>query len=113
MKKSSFSDAISYGEKGIKAEVILESSFTKEIRIMLKKGCVMKEHNPPYPILVHLLKGNVDFTVGSEMHSLVEGDILTLEGNVVHELAATEDSTVRLTLSKLDKIERVKSLEGS
>tara|TARA_B110000046_G_scaffold144598_1_gene151701 strand:- start:729 stop:1070 length:342 start_codon:yes stop_codon:yes gene_type:complete len=113
MKKSSFSDAIYFGEKGIKAEVILESSFTKEIRIMLKKGCVMKEHKTPYTILVHLLKGNLDFTMGSEMHGLVEGDILTLEGNVVHELAATEDSMVRLTLSKLDKIERVKSLEGS
>lgn len=111
MIKSSFSNYVSFGEKGIKTEVIIESSFTKEIRIDLQKGKVMKEHKTPYAILVHVLKGNIDFSVGEEKHALVEGDILTLAGDIVHELAATEDSIVRLTLSKHDKAERVKSLE--
>lgn len=111
MNQSNFNTSVSYGDKGIKTEVILESTFTKEIRILLQKGKVMKEHKTPYAILVHMLSGKVDFSVGEETHHLVAGDILSLEGNIVHELLATEDSMVRLTLSKHDKAERVKALE--
>lgn len=91
--------------------MIVESTFTKEIRILLQKGKVMKEHKTPYAIVVHLISGEVNFSLGEEVHHLVAGDILSLEGNIVHELLATEDSMVRLTLSKHDKAERVKALE--
>ena len=111
MNKSSFATNTSPGEKGIKTEVILESSFTKEIQISLQKGKVMREHKTPYAIVVHMIRGKVDFNVGPEVYHLVEGDILSLEGNIVHELHAIEDSVVRLTLSKHDKVERVKALE--
>ena len=111
MTHSNFNADIAFGEKSIKTEMILESSFTKEIRIVLQKGAVMKEHKTPYAIVVHVLSGKVDFSIGKETHPIVAGDILSLEGNVVHELRALEDSTVRLTLSKHDKAERMKGLE--
>jgi quercetin dioxygenase-like cupin family protein len=112
MNQNSFNTTISYSGKGIKTEVILESTFTKEIRILLQKGAVMREHKTPFAILVHILKGKLDFSVEGQVHNLKEGDILSLEGDVVHELYAIEDSMVRLTLSKYDRAERVKALEG-
>jgi len=73
----------------------------------MKSGQVMKEHKAPFPILIHVLDGEINFTAAGEKSLLKKGSIVTLEGNVPHDLTANQDSVVRLTLSKLDKVERV------
>lgn len=112
MKVSSFNENIEFADK-ITTKVILESSFSKEIRILLKKGQVMKEHQTPFPIVVQVLQGSIDFGVGGTKQLLTAGGIITLEGNTPHDLTAKADSVVRLTLSKLDKVERVKNVVQS
>lgn len=110
MKTSSLIQNIEYNAEKPKVELLLDTEFTKEIRILLKAGQVMKEHQTPYPIVVELFEGKIDFGVEDEIHHLTKGDILTLSGKVPHDLKALEDSIVRLTLSKGDKIERVKEV---
>jgi quercetin dioxygenase-like cupin family protein len=73
----------------------------------MDKGQSMKEHKTPFPIIVHLLKGEIDFGVKGEVHHLQEGDILSLEGGVPHDLLAKTPSIVRLSLSKNDRPDRV------
>ncbi len=97
----------------IKTQVILESSFSKEIMILLKEGQIMKEHKSPFPIIVHILQGEIDFGIKGEIHQLKKGGIIALEGNIPHDLTAKADSIVRLTLSKLDKAERVEKVAES
>lgn len=70
----------------------------------------MKEHKAPFPIIVHLLEGHIDFGINGKKNELTKGAILTLDGNVPHDLNALEDSVVRLSLSKRDKVERVKDV---
>lgn len=110
MTIESFNEDLNFNEDKIITKVILESSFTKEIRILLKKGQVMKEHRTPYSIVVHLLNGEIDFGVNGLVNSLKSGDIISLEGNIPHNLTAKTDSVVRLTLSKYDKAERVEGV---
>jgi len=107
MNIASFNEALTFSDKKIVVSVLLESSFTKEIRILLKKGQSMKEHKSPFAIVVHILEGEIDFGVAGTIHSMSKGSIIALEGNVPHDLSAQQDSVVRLTLSKLDKSERV------
>ena len=38
------------------------------------------------------------------------GNILALEGDIPHDLTAKENSIIRLTLSKHDKVERLKEV---
>ena len=90
--------------------VLFESSFSKEIRILLKENQIMKEHKTPFPIVVEVFDGNIDFGVNGEIHTLKKGDILTLESNIPHDLKANEDSVIRLTLSRQDTINRVKGV---
>lgn len=90
--------------------VLFESSFSKEIRILLKENQIMKEHKTPFPIVVEVFDGNIDFGVNGEIHTLNKGDILTLESNIPHDLKANEDSVIRLTLSRQDTINRVKGV---
>lgn len=110
MSKVSFNDAIEFDENRVKTKVIVESSFSKEIRILLKNGQMMKEHKTAHPIIIHVLKGCIDFGIHGENLFMKGGDIIHLEGDVPHDLKANEDSVIRLTLSKLDRVERVNEL---
>lgn len=110
MYKLSFNDGIEFDENRAKTKVIVETSFSKEIRILLKKNQTMKEHKTPYPILIHILEGNIALGVQGEIVAMKNGDIITLDGDIAHDLTAIEDSIIRLTLSKQDKVERLKSV---
>lgn len=112
MTLQSFNDEIVYNDK-VATKVILETAFSKEIRILLKSGQQMKEHKAPFPIIVHVLEGEIDFGVLGKVHNLRKGAILTLDENVPHDLTARQDSIVRLSLSKLDQASRVEKVATS
>ena len=110
MKIESFNEELNFSDEKIITKVVLESSFSKEIRILLKKGQIMKEHKTPYSIVVHIIDGEIGFGVNGFTKHLKKGDIITLAGNVPHNLDAKSNSIVRLTLSKYDKAERVEEV---
>ena len=110
MKTASLTNALTYNEKGVAVSVLLETETTKEVRIVMKKGQVMKEHKTPFPIVVELFEGSIDFGVNGEKHALVKGDMISLDGSVPHNLLATNDTIIRLSLSKLDSTDRVKDV---
>lgn len=113
METKSFHTDVEYNDNRPVSKMILETSFSKEIRILLKKGQVMKEHKAPFPIIVHVLKGAIDFGVEGTSTVLKEGAIIGLEGNVLHDLTALDDSMVRLTVLKADQLERVEGVAKS
>ena len=88
----------------------MESDFTKEFRIVFKEGQAMNEHRAPFPIVVEIVDGEIDFGVEGAVHNLKRGDLIALGGNVPHDLKARHDSIVRLTLSKADRTERVRQV---
>ncbi|WP_282113828.1 cupin domain-containing protein [Maribacter stanieri] len=110
MQKISFTENLEFNDHKIVTMVLLETSFSKEIRILLKEGQQMKEHKAPFPIIVHIVQGTIDFGVQGTLHQLKQGDIITLDANVPHDLFALSDSIVRLTLSKQDAAERVEKV---
>lgn len=113
MNSSNFSQNLVYQEARPKIQVMLESEFTKEIRIAMREGQVMKEHQTPFPIVVHVLSGRIDFGVEGQHSTLEEGAILSLAGGIPHDLKAIADSVVRLTLSKTDAVARVEKVAES
>lgn len=110
MKIQSFTTDLVFDTERIQTKVILETSFSKEIRIALSKGQLMKEHKAPFPIVIHVLQGSINLGSEGEIQEMNAGDLITLVANVTHDLRANENSIIRLTLSKLDTIARVESL---
>lgn len=110
MKTASLLKNLEYNEGKPAVQVLMDTESSKEIRIALKKGQLMKEHKTPYPIVVELFEGVISFGVNGQVHRIEKGDMLSLDGNVPHDLKAEEDSIVRLSLSKLDTVERVKGV---
>ncbi|HIP19141.1 MAG TPA: cupin [Sulfurovum sp.] len=110
MNTASFFTNLKFSDDSVVITPMLDSDFGKEIRIAFKEGQIMKEHKTKFPIAVMTLRGSVEFGVGEETFTLNEGDVITLEGNVMHELKATKESVVRLSLHKGDTVDRVKGV---
>ncbi len=110
MHRASFLADIVYGDSQPVITPLISNDFTKEIRIVFRATQTMKAHKAPFPITVMVVEGRIDFGVGEERVLLEAGDVIALEGNVMHELNALEDSVVRLSLHKGDSIARVNSV---
>ncbi|QZE12767.1 cupin domain-containing protein [Halosquirtibacter laminarini] len=91
-------------------ELLLNTGTLKEIQISFTKGQVMAEHTAPGAIIVMVYRGEILFGIGEEKHTLKEGDMISLDAKVPHDLLALEDSIVRLTLSPKDDFSRVQML---
>ncbi|MDT7829478.1 cupin [Pricia sp. S334] len=110
MKIASLSNNIEYHESRPTIQVLLESESGKELRIAFKEGQVMKRHRTPFPIVVEIFDGCIDFGVNGDVHTLKKGDLIALDGGVPHDLTATVDSIVRLSLNRGDTAKRVEDV---
>jgi len=110
MKLASLTNNLEFNETRPAIQVLMETEAGKEIRIAFKKGQVMKEHKTPFPIVVEIFEGAIDFGVNGEIHNLKKGDLISLDGGVPHDLKAVEASTVRLSLNKADSTKRVEGV---
>jgi len=110
MIKASLTENIQYGEHKPDIKLLFESDSTKEIRIVFRKGQLMKEHKTSFPITVEIFEGAIDFGVAGNISHLIKGDLVALPAATPHDLHATADSIVRLSLAKSDTVQRVKSV---
>lgn len=110
MKLASLVNDLQYNESRPTIQVLMDTDAGKEIRIAFKEGQVMKEHKTPFPIVVEIFEGAIDFGVNGEIHNLKKGDLIALEGGVPHDLLAIKISTVRLSLNKADSTKRVEGV---
>ncbi|EDO9794125.1 cupin domain-containing protein [Campylobacter fetus] len=92
---------------GVKAIKLVETNFSKEIRISMQSGSIMAEHKAPSTIIVQVLKGSIMFYVNEKESRLDEFDLITLDANIPHSLEALSDSIIRLSLAKSDSESRV------
>ncbi|HRI01967.1 MAG TPA: cupin domain-containing protein [Saprospiraceae bacterium] len=109
MSVKSFLSEIEFNPSKPSVQLILETAFTKEIRISFLEGQLMKEHKSSFPIIIQVLTGNISLTVDEEKLELSSGDLISLAGNIPHSLFANSQSIVRLSLIKQDEFERVQN----
>ena len=51
-------------------------------------------HQHPHEQIVWMLKGKMDFRIGSDRRSMIAGDVAVIPGNVEHEAIFPEDTEV-------------------
>lgn len=110
MEVASFLKNIKFNKMKPAVSLLLDTDFSKEIRVVFEKGQTMEDHQAPFSIIVQVIKGCVYFGVNKETKQLNTGDIISLKPHIVHNLIAVEESVVRLSLSKLDTLNRVKNI---
>lgn len=107
MNTASLLNDIIYQENKPSVTVLLQTKTSKEVRIVMKKGQAMKEHKAPFPIIIELFDGTVDFGVNRKNQILKKGDLIALDENIPHDLTCISDCIIRLSVSKYDSIERI------
>jgi len=110
MTTASIFQDLEYNASKPMIKVLLETTFTKEIRIAMQEGTAMAKHQTPFPIVIEIVEGRIAFGVEGEVLDLKKGDLIALDGGVPHDLNAKENSIVRLTLTKSDEVKRVKKV---
>ncbi|MGY3053404.1 quercetin dioxygenase-like cupin family protein [Pedobacter sp. UYEF25] len=113
MRTASILEDLRFNETKPAVSVLMDTAFTKEIRILFRKNQCMKEHKAPLPIVVEIVDGEIDFGVEGNNLNLKRGQLIYIEANIAHNLTAISDSIVRLTLSKGDDASRVKDVTKS
>jgi len=110
MEKASLLENLDFSESKAAVAVLLKTSTSKEVRILLKKDQVMKEHKAPFPILIEIFEGSIEFGNNGEHQILHRGDLISLDASVPHDLKALTDAIIRLTVYKQDTIERINAI---
>ena len=111
MQKASLFENLEFNETKVAVSILLKTSNSSEVRILLKKDQVMKEHQAPFPIVIEVFDGAIEFGVNGENQLLNRGDIISLDASVPHNLKGISDSIIRLTIHKNDTIERINSIK--
>ena len=73
-----------------------------DMRIVLaaaRRGVRMKTHEPKERIAVQVLRGRVRFEAGDQVIEVVEGQLVTLDKSIAHEIEAVEESAFLLHVS--------------
>ncbi|WP_394750303.1 cupin domain-containing protein [Spongiimicrobium salis] len=104
----SFTKNLVYNENRPQVETLLKTASSKEVRILMKSGQIMKEHKAPFPIVVALVEGAIYFGVAGKKQVLKKGDLIALDAHVPHDLSCIADCIIRLSISHQDAVERVK-----
>ena len=98
-------------KEGVDITLMSDKNGRKEILINMAKGALMKDHKAPGAIMVHVLKGEIDFGIEAfGVVKLKELDSIELDPLVVHNLTALEHSLIRLSLSVHDDFKRVEGV---
>lgn len=110
MNTASLVENITYEENKPAIIVLLKTKATKEIRIVMKMGQSMKAHKAPYPIVIEIFEGSINFGINGKNLVLKKGDLIALDENVLHDLTCISHCIIRLSLSNFDSVERVKNV---
>jgi quercetin dioxygenase-like cupin family protein len=86
-------------QSGHFAKTLFKKHDLRVVLITMENAAKMKEHHADGTIAVHVLKGQIRFSVHGKPHDLKLGNLLTLSASIKHEVEALEDSAFLLTIS--------------
>lgn len=89
----------SWSAMGHIAVTLVKYSNLRVVLIVMKRGSALHKHVAKGSITVHTLSGRTRLKVGDEAIDLPAGRLLSLEREIPHDLEASDDSAVLLTIA--------------
>lgn len=77
---------------------LVKEEMFEAIRMVIRKGHEMPEHQVKGAITIYCLDGRIAFTARGQTHDLTAGHWLYLLGNEPHSVRGIEDSSMLLTI---------------
>ena len=87
-------------ESGRSAKTLVKYEEFRIILVRMKPGSYMSHHRAEGPISIHGLQGKIRVHLPDDrMEELKQGDLLTLDRGLEHDVEALEDSAFLLTIA--------------
>ena len=97
-KHLTMNDLVSYQEGSIVSRTLMDKPVGTVTMFAFDQGQGLSEHAAPYDAMVHVLEGEVDLTLSGVVHSMKAGDVIVMPANEPHELKATKQFKMLLTM---------------
>lgn len=91
----------SYRRSGRAGRTLAKSGRMRVTLVAMAQGNVIGTHQADSPLTLHVLSGHIRFRAGGEDHELRAGQLLFFGAGDAHDLTATEDAALLLTLSAI------------
>ena len=84
---------------GHTAVTLLKQPLIRAVLMVMRAGSKIPEHTANGDLTLQVLKGKIRFRVNQKALSLAHGQLLTVGGNLPHDLEADEDAELILTIA--------------
>ena len=91
-------EAISYRDENVLIDELMTTPCSKEVRIVMQRNQVMRDHSSDFPITLSVLEGVVKLTIEEDEYVVKRGGLVALEAETMHHLEALDNSVLHLTL---------------
>ncbi len=88
-----------HGSKGLLKHTIIDMPGLRSFLLSVREGITVPEHTVSPAITIQLLFGEASVGTGDERYELQESDVLALEGGVPHDVTASQDSVLLVTMA--------------
>lgn len=87
-----------HGSKGLLKHTVVDMPGLRSFLLSVRKGVTVAEHTVAPAITIQLLFGEASVGTRDERYELQEADVLALEGGVPHDVRASRDSVLLVTM---------------
>jgi len=93
-------DVTPFGRRlaGEKTAALFKSEQLEVIRLVLRAGKSLPPHKVPGEITIQCIEGRIDVGAAGRSHVLGAGQLLFLQGDVMHDVSALEDASALVTI---------------
>ncbi len=85
--------------KKLTSNMLLKSDDLRILLIAMESGARMEEHHSDGRISIQVLEGSVRIRVQQQIREVSTGDLLAIDRSIKHDVEATEDSVLLLTIA--------------
>ncbi len=97
---SDITTSLEIPEDGVLSKVLYRGDDIRVVGFAFDAGQELTEHTAAVPVVVQVISGRFDFSVGDETSEIGPESWIHLEASVPHSLVAREPSRLLLTLLK-------------
>ena len=83
------------------ARTLMKEDGLRVVLTVLRSGAQLKEHKATGPISIQTVAGHISVQAAGERFDLPVGHVVMLDGGVMHDVEATEESAFLLTIASV------------
>ena len=96
-------DALPISDEATTSRVVVNNDILRTVVFTFDAGQVLTEHSSPRAVIVTLLEGEMDFSIGERTERMGAGDVIYLAPGDRHALTAVTPCRMQLVMVDVDK----------